>query len=487
MRILFVWPHYIQAEVPLGLLYLSAIAKSSGHQTDMFCLNPFPWYGEGQARTRTVIRKGFLEKLKNFAPDLLAFSVVSTGLSLSLDLAHLAKQKRNIPVIFGGAHPTVDPKGTIRKDAVDMICIGEGEYAFLELVTQLDMDGGITHIQNIWVKKKGKIYRNGIRPLITDLDFLPYPDREILPIPYLDRRFKGASFLTSRGCPYQCSYCINACLQEMYRNRGPFVRYRNINSVIDEIKLYCRTASPEELIFSDEVFTLNKKRIVEFCSIYKKEIALPFRCQTRADLVDEQTATALKDAGCNLVSFGVESGNDYIRTSTLNKKVTTEAICKAFRILRSKGVKTGSFNMIGAPSETEKTIWETINLNRKIRPNFVQCSILMPHQGTRIREIFEKENLLKGKTLLGDHYTTCIQELPTISSRKLLVYQRLFDLYVYANQNHIPLLHLLKFMWSQLPEGDRFYHRALRYIPNRLYNLTRKSIRPERWQYCTRL
>ncbi|MFC1901640.1 B12-binding domain-containing radical SAM protein [Chloroflexota bacterium] len=468
MRILFVWPHYIQDEVPLGILYLSAMVKPHGHQTEIFSLTPFTWYGHGQRYPSPEIKTGFLERLKGFHPDLVAFSVISTGLDMSLELAHLVKEQGDIPVIFGGSHPTVDPEETIEQETVDMICIGEGEYAFLELVTKLESGEDIHTIPNIWVKNKGQIYKNGVRPLIADLDSLPYPDREILPINSIPSPAKGASFIAGRGCPYKCAYCDNAYRQALYRGKDPFVRNRSINPVIEEMKQVVKQNSPPWVIFSDETFTLNKRRTLEFCKVYREEIGLPFICQTRADHIDKEIALALKEAGCWYVTIGIESGNDYIRNSVLNRKMDRDTITKAFYLLKQAGVRTGSFNMIGMPGETKQTIWDTINLNREIRPARVNCTILMPLKGTEIRRVYERDKLLL-KEPYGDTYTVAITELPNLSSRKLVAYQRLFDFYVYTDRRFFPFIHLLRFLWSHIPEEVRFYHRPLRYSTHILY------------------
>ncbi|MFC1901635.1 B12-binding domain-containing radical SAM protein [Chloroflexota bacterium] len=455
MNILFVWPFYIDEEIPFGLAYLSAMVKQKGHKTELFCLSSFPRRWQGQRACTPEIRARFQEKLMTFSPDLVGFSVISTGLDMSLELARLVKEQGDIPVIFGGGHPTVDPEGTINQEGVDMVCVGEGEHAFLELVTSLEQGEDLTKIANIWVKDRAQIYQNHPRPLIADLDTLPFLDRDLFDIGLFRHPSRGANFITGRGCPYKCSYCDNAHRQALYRGKGRFVRYRSISQVIEEVKQVVKQNSPQWVIFSDETFTLNKSRTLELCKVYREEIGLPFVCQTRPDRIDEEIASVLKEAGCWYITIGIEAGNDYIRNSILNRKMDRGTITKAFYLLKQAGVRTGSFNMIGMPGETKQTIRDTINLNREIRPDTVNCTVLMPLKGTEIRKVYERDKLLLGEPY-GDTYTVAIIRLPKLSPEKLIGYCSTFNFYVYSSRRLFPFIHLLRFLTSRAGEKRKW-------------------------------
>jgi len=492
MRILLIHPNRSigpvmnwYGEAPLGILYLSAVLEKAGHLTDLIDLTP---YLINRSSLRSFLRgktiptyaRDLLERTKAFKPDLIGFSVVSTHYSLSVALSNLIKESFDVPIIFGGSHPTVDPEETISEKAIDMICIGEGEHALLELVTKIDEGKDISQVKNIWIKEGSNVLRNPIRPLIQDIDSLPYPNREIL-----DKRYfksGGTSFITGRGCPYQCSYCVNSHLQKLYRGLGKFIRYRSIQKVIDEINYTIERYKIRKVTFSDETFTTNKKRTIEFCNAYKKEIGLPFICQTRCDTVDRELVTTLKDAGCELVSMGIESGNDFLREHILNRKMPRDKIIKAFRLAREAGISTNAFNMIGVPFETERTIDDTININRVVTPDGINCSLFMPFKGTRLGELCEKKGWIKNPLEeLPDYYYDTVLEPPSISRTELIAHRSLFDLYVHLQEKYHPLLNLFKFLWVHLPSEQ------LRSIYGRLINaglrgpmlkLAKKEINP---------
>ncbi len=476
---LLVHPHKISTEIPLGLLYLSAMAKREGHEVRLFygnlCNQQVPEYYPSPAEMRCA----FALTLDDFEPDLVGFSVMSTAFDECLGLSRFAK-KKGCRTIWGGPHPTVDPEFTIRQEPIDMICLGEGEHAFLELVDGLQQGRDITHIENIWVKLNGKVYCNPLRPLISDLDQLPWPDRSLLAPALLDSQVRGANFISGRGCPYKCSYCINHQLQTLYKGKGPFVRYRGIESVMEEIKAVLAQNDSKEVVFSDEIIGLGKRRLVDFCKVYGEEISLPFACQIRANTVDEEVATALKEAGCILVSIGIESGNDRIRSDILNREMSRGTIVRTFRLIRNAGVKAGVFNMIGMPTETEETIWDTIALNREVDPDYMHVTILMPFKGTEIRKTMQREGIIK-KEASASYYWDVMQELPDLSASRLKAYRYLFGLYVYANRRYFFLINFLKHLWSLVPTNDNvnFLQRLVRSLAWRLTALARKLLIPQ--------
>ena len=480
MRVLFVHPHRIYNEVPLGLLYLSSVLKEQGHETRLLSLNSCR-VSAGDT-LQTALEKNLQEQLTGFKPDMVGFSVMSTAVNMCLRLACIAKE-RGCFVIFGGPHPTVDPEGTISQKAVDAVCIGEGEHALLELVTRLNKNENITNIQNIWVKNQDRVHRNGMRSLIHNLDSLPFPDRDLLDLGSLDpksMKFKGANFVTGRGCPYKCSYCINAHLQTLYRGNGDFVRFREIPAVIAEIKYVVEKFKPSKVIFSDEIFTLKKQRLIAFCEAYAREVALPFYCQSRANTIDEEVAASLAAANCELINIGIESGNEYIRNTILNRKMSESTIKNAFRLLQKVGIQTGTFAMIGMPFESEAMIRETIKLNRKVRPDLLHCTIIMPFKGTQIRQVYEENGWL-GIEPTDSYYSQVTQKLPDISPSKLLAYQRLFDLFIYAPFWSLLVVKFLFFMWSCVPANDpkiSFVRRVMRSLAYRLTPIAHKWLMP---------
>jgi len=199
--------------------------------------------------------------------------------------------------------------------------------------------------------------------------------------------------MTTRGCPYKCTYCFNHQLQKTYaKTKSCYLRRRSIESVIDELKLYKRKYGAKSVHFYDDTFILDKRWVIDFCLRYKAEINLPFYCLVRANLVDEEIITALKNAGCVCVGMGIESGNNEIRNKVLKRNMTTDQIINACRIVKGNKIKLVTFNIFGFPDETPSQMLDTMKINLKIQPDSLFTYTFYPFYGTDLM----KESLEKG-------------------------------------------------------------------------------------------
>jgi len=460
LRILFIYPNRSNwyGEAPLGVLYLSAVLENAGHKTDLFDLTPYPanekivvTHPNHQVQSYSYARD-LLSRIREFKPDFVAFSVINPHLFISVALSNLIKNNYDLPIIFGGHHPTANPEDTISQKSVDMICVGEGEEAMLELVSKWQKGEDYKNVQNIWVKIGEKIFRNPPRPPIQNLDDLPLPNRDLLDPRHLSSEMYGANFITGRGCPFQCTYCHNVYLQNLYKGLGRYVRFREIKYVIDEIKYVIERYNIRKLTFSDDTFTLDKKRTMEFCRIYKKEIGLPFICQTRVDTINRELLEALKDAGCEQIDMGIEAGDDYLRRSILNRHISRAKIFHGFKLAKKIGLRTASFNMIGIPFETNKTVRETIEINRAVGPYIALCTLFAPFRKTKLGDFCHEKGWIKSpvEKLHGYYYDTVL-ELPSISRKELIGFARFFTVYVKSPMGFDPFIDLLRYIYMSAP------------------------------------
>ena len=482
MKVLLVYPGYIVREQPLNILYIASAVKNAGHKTRLFEITPYrkkPLWGD-QYR---IIKKKYLETLTTFKPDLIGFSVMSVNYKIATILARLSKKTfPEVPVIFGGIHPTIDPQETIEEDCIDLICRGEGEDSITELLSSLEKGDNFTSIEGLWVKSNGKIYRNPIRPLVNDIDYIPFPDREVLRPSNLQAELYGVNLLSSRGCPFPCSYCQNKFLMELYKGKGSFIRYRSIENVFAEIDEIIHKYKTKRLSFSDESFTLNKKRLKEFCTKYKNKYNIPFLCQTRPDLIDEETIITLREAGCDFINMAIEAGNPKIRNQILKRNIPNKKIIEAFNLAHKYGIKTGSFNMIGLPEEEISTIWDTINLNKLIKPERIMCTVYMPFHGTELGEKCLKTGWLENPIDDSEIYYTYISiKHPSISGKTLFGYQGFFDYYVRLSPSIYWLINFFRYLYQLLPKTHHvapllryirevfidFVYKMKKFLPNR--------------------
>jgi len=315
-------------------------------------------------------------------------SISTTIYSWMKDTAKRIKLEFNKPIIVGGPHATFFPE-VINDESVDIICVGEGEDAIIELVNKLKKGEDITKIKNLWVKKDGKIYKNPIRHAIENLDSIPYADRDIYRKYSLFRDQNVDVFMSGRGCPYNCTFCFNKGYNELYKGKGKVLRRRSVPSIIDEIKkAISNNKKVNYIVFYDDTFILGEKEwFNEFFRRYKNEVNLPFSATVRANLVNDEIINMLKTAGCNSVKMGIESADPYIRNTILKKGITNEQIIDAVKIIKKNKLKFQFFNILGAPGENINTALDTYELSYKLHPQHAWCSLMHPFPGTELNEL----------------------------------------------------------------------------------------------------
>jgi anaerobic magnesium-protoporphyrin IX monomethyl ester cyclase len=424
MKVTFVYPDLNLGKFNLGIGYLSAVLKTHGHRTELIHLKDY------------ISKERFSSLLKQSNPDLIAISSVTNMIIYARQLASWAKEVfSDTPIICGGIHSTLCPEEAIRIKDIDMICVGEGEGALLDLCDRLQDKKDITCIENIWVKKEDKIYRNPIRPLIADLDSLPFPDRDLFGRGALaeDEKLDACFAMASRGCPYNCSYCSNHALKKIYQGKGSYLRFKSVARVIEEIESVVKKYSFKAVIFHDDIIPVKKDWLSDFTIAYKTKISLPFICNLRVDLVDEQTIRLLKEAGCIQVCLGIESGNDYIRNKVMNRMISRKQILDAFRLCKEAGIKTKSFNMVGLPGEDMDKILDSISLNAQACPDIIQVSIFYPFPETQLFELCRRDNLIADKGLIS-YFDGSILFLPGMSPEQVYFarkhFVRMFKKYI---------------------------------------------------------
>ena len=356
----------------LGPMYISAMAKKNGHQCELLV---------GQKL------KDFAAGIERFRPDMVAFSVMSGSHAWGLDMARQVKADYGIKNIFGGAHPTFFPE-FINEDAIDYLIRGEGEEAIAEILDRIDSEEAFEEVANLSFKKEGKAVHNPIRNLAQVVDDYPFPDR--LLYQSLDRQPDRhvRNVITSRGCPFHCSFCFEDAMRELYKGKGKYVRIREIDPVIEECKRLKTETDVRVIYFADDVFGMKKEWLYEFLLVYRREVNLPFICLVRADIVasDDQYARRLAEAGCRSVFFGVESGNEKLRNDVLVKQLTDQQIIQAAGLLHDAGIKFRTYNIVGLPDETLEDAFSTVEMNIKIGADYPWCSIFSPFPGTALTD-----------------------------------------------------------------------------------------------------
>ena len=398
MKVAFISPYELGglSRYNIGLAYvMSSVAQK--HEVTLLGLT---------FRPKDYLR--FIQKeMEESKPDVIAFSVTTYTFQKGLEIAGLIRRVYpDIPFIFGGVHPTLLPEETIEQPLVDAICIGEGEKSFLEYLDKLEK-GQEPEVDGIWYKdSKGSIHKNPLRPFEEDIDSLTFPNWDYWGIKrYLETNLYylpgSMSILSSRGCPYNCSFCSNKAIREAVPGR--YYRVRSPENVIAEIKMNLEKYQHKGLksiFFGDEIFGVDYRWLEAFCELYIKEglsKRLPWYCETRADIITKQWARTAARANCKLVLLGIESGDDYIRRQVYKKDISQEAIMEAVPNLKDNGIAFMFSMILGCPQDTKKTIRAGIKLVKQLNPIVSYWNFYQPLPKTELASkiVWQRDKELK--------------------------------------------------------------------------------------------
>lgn len=396
---------------PLGILYLSAALKRGGHAVSIAdaC---------GLSEVREAIRR--------FKPDVLLYSVRTGYHRFYARLnAELKREFPSVLSIFGGPHATFYPQLIEKDEALDAVCVGEGEAALCELFSRLERDDAWEATPNFWARRGGAIFRNPVRPLIGDTTAIPEPDRGLLDDFPSARRFPIRSFIASRGCPYDCTYCFNHAYYRIYAGKGARVRLTPAAAFVAEIARELERAPFEAAQFEDDIFGMSPRWLEEFARLYRERVGVPFSCNVRVELVTDRIAGLLAEAGCAGVWLGLESGDEKVRSELLDRQNSDDVTRAGVARLKRHGLAVSTENIVGIPTTTLAHDLKTLKLNCELRPNYSQCSIFQPYPKTDLGKIAAEAGLFSGDyDELGDFYEGSSLKVP--HRRELANLQELF-------------------------------------------------------------
>lgn len=354
---------------PLGLLYLASYLKHNSQHMITLIDSDAEKLDYPQLRQR-------IEQLK---PDIVGIQALTFLLIDALKTAGVVKGCcRGIPVVLGGPHVTIYPRESLMLRDVDYIVRGEGEVSFKEMLDSIGDEAGLKAIRGIGFKVNGKLTLTQEPNFIDDLNSIPFPDRTFSPYrnyySLLSKNFPITTMMTSRGCPYNCIYC---------ERMGKRFRAVSAEKVLEEIE-HCLSLGIKEIFFHDDTFTIDKKRVFTICELIRKRgLKFVWDARSRVDTVNYDLLSDMKRAGCQRISFGVESGNPRI-LKNLRKGITLEQVEAAFRQCRKLKIQTLADFMIGSPGESRKDIMETIGFAVRLGADYAQFSVTTPYPGTEL-------------------------------------------------------------------------------------------------------
>ncbi|MCD6484686.1 MAG: radical SAM protein [Candidatus Odinarchaeota archaeon] len=336
---------------PLGLAYLASVLREQ-HKVKIVDSNAFNYN-----------MKDVRMELKKFYPDVVGITSTTPSVPQAYKVAKIAKQVReDCLVVLGGPHVSFLPVQTLKEcEYVDVVVKGEGEATIKELIEAVEKEKPLEDVRGITFRKGNRIVDNPARPFIRNIDEIPFPSRDLLPMDrYHAYGVRYATVITSRGCPFGCCFCASS------RLFGGCWRARSPENVLEEIKIIYEKYKTRNIEFVDDTFTLNQKRAEKICEgIIREGLDIAWGASSRVDTITRRLAEKMRKAGCWILLLGIESASQKI-LDWIGKKITIEQIRKAVKTIKRAGIQVlGSF-IIGFPGETVNSVRQTISFAKKL-------------------------------------------------------------------------------------------------------------------------
>ncbi|MHA1264599.1 MAG: B12-binding domain-containing radical SAM protein [Candidatus Helarchaeota archaeon] len=373
-----------QSNPPLGLGYLAAVLRKHGHQVNLLDC--------------AIIKESYKQirsRVKKINPDIVGITALSSYYNEMRRLARIL-QPLNIPIILGGVHVSALPKRSLYECKADFVVIGEGEYTLLELLNKWSDENARKEIKGIAYIDDGRFIQTPKRKLISNLDEIPFPAWDLInPLKYplqphgaIAKRSVVAPILTTRGCPFACTYCASTHFW------GHKFRRRSAPNIVDEIELLVDKFRVREIHIWDDNFTLIRKHVVEFCrEVLRRKLDLTFACPNgvRIDTLSKELLTLMRRTGFYSLTFAIESGSQTI-LNNVNKKLNLKIIPTTIKVAKKLGFIIPSFFIFGLPGETYETARRTIQFAKSLPIDLPSFFIAKPLPGSQLFEDWIREN-----------------------------------------------------------------------------------------------
>jgi radical SAM superfamily enzyme YgiQ (UPF0313 family) len=366
-------------------MYLSSYLKANGHEVDLTLLQDYKKFHD------------LVDYVETYDPDLVGFSVMTPQVEQFRPISKLIKERTGRTIIWGGAHCMFMSEDVMNYGCVDIICIGDGEEALLNLMNRIEAGEDYSNVKSLLVKTPTGWVRNPLEPAVDDLDKYPFPDRELYYDKYpLLAKFAVKRFITSRGCPYKCSYCFEPTYFDMYKGMGKVFRRHSIEYVVSEVKRVLAKYPTRRVHFCDDIFNLNKTWVKAFAQKYKENFDIDYSCNIEITSIDEETIKCMVESGCRGGTFGLECGVEETRIHILKKKITNARYVEVTNLLHKYGFKFLMNIMFCLPNESLDNAIESVRFGSSLRPFGIRVSILKMYKGTELANFALKNGLSEG-------------------------------------------------------------------------------------------
>jgi radical SAM superfamily enzyme YgiQ (UPF0313 family) len=432
-------------------LYPEDDVKSSGESMqENLQVRPFDYSSRSINLKNNKMEVDLVNKIEDFGPGLIAISILECSYLKSVSMLKRIEHL-NIPIIAGGVFPTNAPKIVLSNKNIDMVCIGEGEEALIEVCKLLASNKDCSRVEGLQFKKNGEIKKNSIRKPIN-INNLPNPDYSLFEMerffrPMAGKIYKTIPMETNRGCPYLCSYCNSPSMYKLYKEKKMnFFRKKTTFKIHDELKYLIKKWNAEYIYFtSDNFLMMSDIEFDDFIEIYK-DFKLPFWIQSRPEEIRENRINKLKEVGLHRMSIGLEHGNQEFRRKILKKSFDNETMIKASKIIARYEVPLTVNNIIGFPGETRELIFDTIELNRNLVFDTTNCFAYTPFHGTPLHKECVEKGYISEDATFGSVDVDVPLDMPQLPRKEVRGLKRTFALY-----SRLP-----KKYWSKIKRAEKF-------------------------------
>jgi len=370
------------ASPPTGLCYLAGVIREEGVDVSIV-----------DAEAQGLSGEEAVQEILAHEPQVVGLACKTLWVTNAHELALRLKERvPGLIVVAGGNHVTALPERSLKEfPAFDVVVVGEGERTFSELINALNEGRSLSEVAGLALREGDRVVRTAPRERIRDLDALPFPAFDLLPDlathyrPALTsvEKLPAFSIVASRGCPAQCTFCDRAVFGNRVTKHSPEYTVALLRDLVDRYGI-------RYLLFDDDNLLLGKKHLFRLLDLmHERHVRLPFSCQSRVDTVDEERLRRLKEAGCRMILFGVESGSQSI-LDAMKKGITVEQVRKAIALTRKFRIRTQGFFILGYPGETEETMQQTVQLIHDCRFDDVGVFLFSPLPGSEVYEGVEE-------------------------------------------------------------------------------------------------
>jgi anaerobic magnesium-protoporphyrin IX monomethyl ester cyclase len=440
-RILFIVKSLYTME-RLGIMYMASAAASRSWQTSLLIADEQE-------------EEALIAEVKRQDPQILGFSCMSPEYPKLARLARLLRAETKACVLFGGPHPTFF-QGIIEETFIDAVAFGEGDISF-----GLFLDRYPAHplkTPGFHFRTKKGVVRNPPAPFVHDLDLIAFPDRELLlrAKPSL-RHSRTHLFMASRGCPNECAYCFNHSYNEMFKTAGKVFRRRSVDNLIREMRQTRDRYGTRFAYIDDDIFTLcNVSWLEEFASRYPAEVGVPFMCNLHVKATNQRKVRLLKQAGCGLVCFGIECGDQSVSRMLLKRNVTNEEFDEMARLLQEYDIRFVTQNLMALPTPNPLEVdLRTLDLNIRCKPQYAVAHLFFPLPGTDLAKFAEEEGYYDPRRDCLPEGTNTFSALRFADPKEKARVERLHK--IFALVVSFPFLRPLVPTLIRLPLGKLYY------------------------------